>query len=146
MNTEMVHPNGRPLKWETTEDLQAAIDGYFAQAQEAKEPLTVTGLALALDTTRKTLIEYEDRPDFVNAIKRAKTRIENYAEKRLFEGAATGPIFALKNFNWRDDQNMNVGGQKDNPVRSINATAQVDAETHEELMKYAHKHTKGDAE
>lgn len=106
---------GRPLKFQSVEELQTAIDAYFAQCLIDEEPLTVTGLALALDTTRQTLINYEDREEFLDAIKKAKTRVENYAEKRLFSGNATGPIFALKNFDWTDKQT--IAGDADAPLK-----------------------------
>jgi len=105
----------RPLKFQSVEELQTAIDAYFAQCLVDEEPLTVTGLALALDTTRQTLINYEDREEFLDAIKKAKTKVENYAEKRLFSGNATGPIFALKNFDWTDKQTL--AGDQENPVK-----------------------------
>lgn len=66
------------------------------------EPFTVTGLALALNTTRETLMDYQKNEKFSDAVKRAKTRVENYSEKKLYESNAAGPIFALKNFGWRD--------------------------------------------
>ena len=43
---------GRPLKFKTVKALQDAIDKYFADCEGTGEPLTVTGLALALETTR----------------------------------------------------------------------------------------------
>ncbi len=108
---------GRPLKFETVEELQKAIDAYFLENKNSMfinaedipvyEPLTITGLALALDTTRKTLMEYEEKDEFSNAVKRAKTRIENYAEKRIFSTSPAGAIFALKNYGWKDTQDVN---------------------------------------
>lgn len=87
-------------------------------------PFTVTGLALSLGTTRKTLMDYEsidnapkrfsekEKQEFCNAIKRAKAFVENYAELKLLEGGhAAGPIFALKNFGWRDKQEMKHSGE-----------------------------------
>lgn len=103
---------GRPLKFATVLELQQAIDAYFEDMKTVLyttndgvpvyEPLTITGLALALDTTRQTLMDYQERDEFTDAIKKAKTRIENYAEKRIFGNAPTGAIFALKNYGWRD--------------------------------------------
>lgn len=110
---------GRPLKFQSVDEMQEAIDRFFLDCDEKDDPYTVTGLALALDTTRKSLCEYEDLPEFSNTIKKAKARVENYAEKRLFTGQPTGPIFALKNFGWRDAQDLNHGGQKDNPVNLL---------------------------
>lgn len=112
----------RPLKFQSVEELQTAIDAYFAQCLLDNEPLTVTGLALALDTTRQTLINYEEREEFLDAIKKAKTRVENYAEKRLFSSNATGAIFALKNFDWTDKQT--IGGDSENPVK-IDTTIEI---------------------
>jgi hypothetical protein len=114
----------RPLKFQTVEELQQAIDGYFEGIKETLyinadgvhiyEPLTITGLALALDTTRQTLMDYENRDEFTDTIKKAKTRIENYAEKRLFGTAPTGAIFALKNYGWKDktESDITSGGKE----------------------------------
>lgn len=85
-------------------------------------PYTITGLALALSTSRETLIDYEsgihDAKDeealeysqFSDAIKEAKLRCQNYNERMLYGSSPTGPIFNLKNnYGWRDktevDQN-----------------------------------------
>jgi len=117
---------GRPLKFSSVEVLDGKIQSYFDEVAEDyykdsngvihQAPLTITGLALALDTTRQTLMDYQERDEFTDTIKRAKTVIENYAEKRLFGSNATGAIFALKNFGWKDTQDHNIGGQKDNPL------------------------------
>ena len=93
-------PAGRPLKYETVEDVTPLIDAYFANTPI--EEWTVTGLALALDTSRKTLMEYEGRDEFSNTIKKAKDRVENAYELSLRKTGRTGDIFALKNFDWKD--------------------------------------------
>lgn len=119
---------GRPLKFKSAEELQEKIDAYFADMATPRyagdnvwfEPITITGLALALGTTRELLCNYEERDEFHDTIKQAKLRCENYAEKHLFNGKSpTGAIFALKNYGWRDNQDVNLGGQKDNPVNSV---------------------------
>ena len=48
---------GRPLKYETPEELQRLIDEYFEQTPVEKQ--TITGLAIHLDTDRITLCQYE---------------------------------------------------------------------------------------
>ena len=111
----MSNPIGRPPLYKTAEEMQEAIDAYFADCENPDKPkhITITGLALALGfATRKSLLEYEAKDEFVNTIKRAKLRVENYIENRLFEANATGSIFNLKNnFDWKDktevDQNLN---------------------------------------
>lgn len=102
---------GRPVKYKTVEELQTVIEDYFNDMWEhnEKRPLspihpTVTGLAIALDLTRKGLIDYEHKnKDFCNTIKKAKAMIEEYIERRLYYQNPTGCIFNLKNnFNWKD--------------------------------------------
>ena len=109
---------GRPLKFNSAEELQAKIDAYFDDCDATETPYTITGLAYALETYRSLLCQYEDKEQFSDVVKRAKLRVENFAEKRLYTGQPTGPIFALKNFGWSDTQNVNMGGQKDNPMNA----------------------------
>lgn len=119
MTEQKKHAGGRPLKFKTPEELQQKIDNYFESVKEPRligeqlyfEPITITGLALALDTSRETLCNYEERDEFFDAIKRAKLRCENYAEKQLYMGkSAAGPIFSLKNFGWKDTQEAHHSG------------------------------------
>lgn len=95
---------GRPLKFASVEELQEKINDYFNNTLE--EELTITGLALALDTDRQTLINYQNREEYFDTIKKAKTRIEHSYEKALRKNGRTGDIFALKNFGWTDKQEI----------------------------------------
>jgi hypothetical protein len=115
----------RPVKYKTPEDMQGIIDQYFIDCEltyDTEKPIypTVTGLALALDLTRQGLLEYCEKSDaFSDTIKKGKARVEHFIEQRLYSGQATGCIFNLKNnFGWKDSQDVNHGGQKDNPVRT----------------------------
>lgn len=90
-------------------------------------PYTITGLALALGTTRDLLIDYEEKDEFSDTIKEAKSKVHNYAERALFGNNPTGPIFNLKNnYGWRDKtEQENSGEQKiivETRVRRSNAT------------------------
>lgn len=72
---------------------------------------TITGLAMALNTTRETLLDYENKDEYSDTIKKAKSKIENYVENNLFGSNVTGPIFNLKNnYGWRDktEQDLHV--------------------------------------
>lgn len=95
---------GRPLKFPTVEDLQLAIDGYFEHTP--KDEWTITGLAMALDTSRKVLVDYEGRDEYSNAVKKAKMKVENGYEIDLKKHGRSGTIFALKNFDWKDKQEI----------------------------------------
>lgn len=98
---------GRPLKFESAQSLQEAIDKYFRECAINERPYSITGLALSLDCCRQTIQNYEVMPEFLDTIKRAKLRVENFYEERLTLPNATGTIFALKNFDWKDTQDVN---------------------------------------
>ena len=104
------HPGGRPPKYKTKEELEERIDRYFIECDREHEPYTVTGLALALDVDRKTLINYSEKDEFFHTIKKAKGKVENYLEKRLIkDSSATGIIFNLKNnYGWKDRQEIDA--------------------------------------
>lgn len=103
---------GRPLNFKTVEELQEKIDNYFNSCDEESEPITITGLALALGTTRETLCDYEEKDEYSDTIKTAKLRVQHAYEKRLVRRGNGGDIFALKNFGWKDksevDNTLNI--------------------------------------
>ncbi len=107
---------GRPLKFKSVESLQAQIDYYFkschSDAGDIIRPYTITGLALALDTTRHTLLNYGKDEEYLSTIKKAKQKIENYAEESLYTNKHTaGIIFNLKNnYGWVDKQEVAHSG------------------------------------
>lgn len=106
------HPGGRPIKWETPEEVQKACDDYFEECEENKTPLTITGLAIALGSCRQTLLNYEVKPEFLDTIKDAKLKVENYAELQVYNGKnAAGPIFILKNHGWTDKSELNLNAK-----------------------------------
>lgn len=115
---------GRPPKWNTPEELQADIDRYFEHCSENKIPLTITGLALALDTTRETLMDYQNNDEFSYTVKRAKLMIENAYENRLILNGRAGDIFALKNFGWKDKQEI----EADVTSKSVNINIELSDE------------------
>lgn len=107
-------PEGRPLKFSSSEDLIAKANQYFKSVMKKKmEPITITGLCMALGTFRDVLMDYQNGiydktdPQFSNAVKKVKIMCENYAERMLFiKGNPAGPIFALKNYRWTDTQQV----------------------------------------
>jgi len=102
----MPEKKGRPLKFQSVEELQNAIDVYFEVTP--KEEWTITGLALALDTCRQTLLNYETKDNFLDTIKKAKLRVENGYEIDLKKHGRSGTIFALKNFDWKDQTQTDI--------------------------------------
>lgn len=115
------NPVGRPLKFKTNKLLEEAVQDYFDYCDNRMvsvyvkdlgdsiqvanpAPYTMTGLARALGLSRQALMEYSGREQFGDTIRRARQRVEEYAETMLYEGKnATGVIFNLKNnFGWVD--------------------------------------------
>lgn len=109
---------GRPLKFQSVEELQKKIDLYFLSCEPQivdaedivngkvvmvkkwteRQPYTMAGLAMALGVNRETILTYTDRPEFSATIQAARIRVEQFAEKYLYSGKpTTGAQFALKN-------------------------------------------------
>lgn len=118
-------------KYRTDKELQKAIDDYFSKCKDEplfdkdgktltdkngnpiffQNPPTVAGLALHLGfEDRRSLYDYKENPKYSHTVKRAITRIEEYAESRLFYGKATGAIFWLKNHGWKDQNETTLSG------------------------------------
>jgi len=108
----MSNPVGRPRKYNSPEEMQVAIDKYFNDIKETKEPPTIMGLVEACKfEDRKSLIDYcgYDK-DFLHTIKKAKAKVEKYIELQLMSGRnVAGLIFNLKNnFAWVDKQEIDT--------------------------------------
>ena len=111
---------GRPPKYRSREEIEALIEQYFKDCKGRilkdrdgtpildkagrpvildRHPPTVTGLALALGfTNRLSLLSYQGKAEFQTAITRAKSRVEQYAEERLFDrDGVNGARFSLAN-------------------------------------------------
>jgi len=91
---------GQPRKWDSPEELIGLINHYLETTNE--EEYTVTGLALALGSSRQGLMDYEKREEFAYIVQEAKLIVENSYELELRKHGRTGTIFALKNFGWKD--------------------------------------------
>lgn len=146
---EQPAPVGRPLKFKDPAQLQQKIDEYFGdcdphiitvkvkrvkdvggsywaeeEVMSEQKPYLITGLALALDTSRHTLLDYQNpehypesvdesmRDLLINTITRAKLKCESYAESQLFIGRnPSGAQFSLKNnYNYHDKQEIKHSG------------------------------------
>jgi len=70
----------------------------------------ITDLAIFLDTSRETLLDYQGKSEFSDTIKQAKLKIESGYEDRLISRGNSGDIFALKNFNWKDKNEVEHSG------------------------------------
>jgi DNA-packaging protein gp3 len=105
-------PIGRPRIIGSPEDFDAAAKAYFDDCAEKELPLTITGLALGVGlSSRQQLDVYQGRPEFTDSVKKAKARVEAGYEMRLHGNSPTGAIFALKNMQWSDKQEIAHSGR-----------------------------------
>lgn len=123
---------GRPPKYKSKEEIEEKIEKYFTDCEGhvltdddgktiynkygypvivERRPPTITGLALALGfASRQALLNYQGKKEFNDTITRAKTRVEQYAEERLFDkDGSSGAQFSLRNNfkGWNGDQESN---------------------------------------
>lgn len=104
-------PVGKPLKFKSVAELDMKIALWLSDRTSKELPLTITSLAVYLDTTRETLLDYQKKEKYSDTINRAKALCHCYAEDRLFLSNAAGPTFALKaNFGWKDTKNVELTG------------------------------------
>lgn len=124
---------GRPPKFKNKKQLEKLIEEYFESCkghiltdEEGNvmtdkhgrpilvdvKPVTITGLALALGfNSRQTLLNYQEKEEFMDTITHAKARVEAYTEERLFdkEGAAGARFSLANNFKgWSEKQKLEV--------------------------------------
>ena len=93
----------RPPKFSSPEEFKEAADSYFTLCEAKDKVPTVNGLALALGfNSRQSLLNYAEKPEFVDVVKTARTKLEMAWEERLGGPNATGTIFWLKNQGWSD--------------------------------------------
>lgn len=135
---EDLQQRGRKSLYSTVEELEAKIEDYFKNCPDKKMVVTkcgvvelpcptITGLALHLGfCNRQSMYDYENKtPEFSDTIKKARSKMEVIYEQLLQDGNS-GAIFALKNFGWKDKQEIDVNQKRDYSKLSV-----------EELLKIA---------
>jgi hypothetical protein len=128
------HEAGRKPLYDNPITLEEKINEYFnggankrtiiigkgENKQSIEIPIiTITGLCYFLGfESRQSFYDYEANEAFSYIIKKARLRVEmQYEEMLQMDVSAAGPIFALKNMEWKDktevQQNTNVTVNKE---------------------------------
>jgi hypothetical protein len=110
---------GRPPVFKSPEEMEQKIKEYFEYVDKENEPKdgdllthyeppTITGLCLFLGfSDLVSLMDYEKKSEeYSILIKRAKHLVMKQHELRLSGTTPTGSIFWLKNFGWKDTQQI----------------------------------------
>ena len=118
--SETKNKGGRPRMYDDPEEMKQKINEYFEKCDGqvlldneknpvldkfgrpiivGARPYTTAGLALALGfTSRQGLYHYKFRKPFKEIVEEAMTRIEMYAEERLYDkDGSNGAKFSLQN-------------------------------------------------
>lgn len=104
--TEWIRPKKKIIKDDKeieVDDFDEPMYTHEIERLTRRVSYTINGLAMFLDTTRETLLDYEHNDRFSDTIKAAKTKIQNELELSLYGNSVTGVIFNLKNnYGWKD--------------------------------------------
>lgn len=137
---------GRPKIFKSKEELEEKIGNYFEEGayiemgDSRMYAPTMSGLALFLDIDRKTLLNYSKDEEFFPTIKRARAKVEEALEQRLYGQSVTGVIFNLKNnFGWADKQEI----QQSVTTRVMPVPTADSVEDWEESSKETHEKNMG---
>ena len=108
---------GRPLKFQDVDELENLIQGYFNECKSTEEIPTISGLAVYLDTSRETLMNYEAKEQFFDTIKRAKDKVVALQEQLAMKGKINPTVWifsAKNNLGYADKTETDVtsGGDK----------------------------------
>ena len=128
------HPGGKPRRWADPEKFAAAIEDYFIRCDNTlitkkvvsgkgqivevttPTPYTMAGLAYHLDIERTTLNNYkyyEDRPEYLHTLMRARKRIEEQNVTHAVLGCHDARIAALNlasNYGYHTSELQHVKG------------------------------------
>ena len=97
-------------KYDNAKDLMEKVEEYFNTTKPQDQ--TAAGLCIFLGIARTTYNNYAAGSlgeEVAEVIAWAKTRLEHkYALDLNYKANPTGPIFALKQLGWRDNQDVDV--------------------------------------
>jgi len=155
-------------KFKTPQELQDKVNAYFEACDNHKtmklvglslvlapdpKPYTFTGLALAIGlSSRNALLQYvnPERGDYYEIIKEARSKVHVQWEEKLQRlGNNGGVMFNLVNAvteserAYTNKQEVNIGGQPDNPLLVNDVTANL---TVEQMLRMREIYDEADAD
>ena len=102
------NPNGRPRFFKSVEEIETKIKAYKEYLEEKGKPPTIAGLAYYLGIDRQSLYNYEKKDEFFDTIKKYRDWVMMNLEESGVEKGNGGVIFLLKNYGYRDKQEVAV--------------------------------------
>ena len=128
---------GRPLKFPNVQNLEDSIQGYFTHCKDTEEIPTISGLAVHLDTSRETLVNYEKKEDYFDTIKRAKGKVIALQEQLAMKGKINPTVWifsAKNNLGYTDERKESHTFETPMPIMHVqpNPSNAEDKETPQE--------------
>ena len=105
---------GAKPRWANVRQFNRDVEGFFNWCLVEDYVPDIEALAEYLDTTRKTIHDYEKKPEFSYTIKRLKTKIFNKKKQAAFKGKIPAAVFifdAKNNHGYRDKQEVKHEGK-----------------------------------
>jgi len=124
---------GRPTKY--NEDILTKSKEYLSNYAELGDPVpTIAGLACELNVSRGTLYDWaaeEEKEEFSNILEAIMAKQERVLAGKGLTGDFNPNItkMMLTKHGYSDKQDVNLGGQKDNPVDMKWTVEVVDAKS-----------------
>jgi len=85
----------------------------YLKIKKCIKPPTITGLAVFLDTNRRTLLDYTERDEFVPSLEKAKSFCEDYVNTMSLKGDLN-PLMSkmnlTNNYKWSDEKSIKHSG------------------------------------
>ncbi len=103
-------PAGRPRRWQTAQELEDAVEGYFLALEQAADmepdkkpkPPGIFALCVHAEMSYDTFLDYEsgekdtETDKFSETLKKTRMRIVAFAEEQIYDRTA-GATFQLVN-------------------------------------------------
>ena len=133
---------GRPQRWDSLEELQSELRGYFELCDETAVIPTVTGVAAWLGCSRDTLYSHANNPNsiFSDTIKRVMSICHFSLENGAVDGKVNSVLYMFlgKNyFGLKDDKNITVTPATSNSTNSQETMDAIQKQIEEENVPNA---------
>jgi hypothetical protein len=103
-----VNKGGRPRAFKSVEDIESKIQNYKDYLETKNKPPTIAGLAFYLGIDRQTLYNYSKKEEYFATIKSIRDWVIMSTEEFAIDRGHSGVIFLMKNYGYKDRQDISA--------------------------------------